>query len=207
MTKIFLIRHGQTKWNVLGRYQGQSDIELSELGLEQAKLLAAGFPETNISAVYASDLQRAYHTAACVADVFGLKVQARKGLREIDFGDWEGKTYKEIAASWPDAGKTFFSNPEKTVIPAGESFAAVQERGMASLQEIVKAHPGENVVVAAHGAIIRTILAEALHMPLQYLWSIRQDNTAINIIQYDDEHRLVELLNSTAHLKNACVKK
>jgi alpha-ribazole phosphatase len=121
MTKIFLIRHGQTKWNVLGRYQGQSDIELSELGLEQAKLLAAGFPETNISAVYASDLQRAYHTAACVADVFGLKVQARKGLREIDFGDWEGKTYKEIVASWPDAGKTFFSNPEKTVIPAGES--------------------------------------------------------------------------------------
>ena len=200
MTKIILVRHGQTKWNLMGRYQGQSDIELSETGMLQAETLANNFPAAEISAVYSSDLQRAYKTASYIADTFGLNVVAKSGLRELAFGQWEGLTYKEIEAQWPEMLADFFTHPDKAVIPAGETFATLQQRGVAAIQEIVKNHPGQNVVVAAHGAIIRTILAETLHMPLRYIWSLRQDNTAVNIIRYDEEQRMIELLNSTAHL-------
>ena len=200
MTKIILVRHGQTKWNLMGRYQGQSDIELSEMGISQAATLASHFPAADISAVYSSDLQRAYKTASYIAGRFGLPVVAEKGLREMAFGQWEGLTYKEIEAQWPEKLADFFKQPDKAMIPAGETFATLQQRGVAAMQEIVKRHPGQTVVVAAHGAIIRTILAETLHMPLRYIWSLRQDNTAVNIIRYDEEQRMVELLNSTAHL-------
>ncbi len=90
--------------------------------------------------------------------------------------------------SGPSRGANFFVNPEKITIPAGESFSELQQRGLTAIEEIVDTHPGETVLIAAHGAIIRTILAEALHMPLQYIWSLRQDNTAVNIIRYDDKN-------------------
>ena len=89
MTKIIFIRHGQTEWNITGRYQGQSDVPLSELGVEQAKKLAAAFPVQGLTAIYSSNLSRAMTTAQCVADRFGLTVQPRAELREINFGDWE----------------------------------------------------------------------------------------------------------------------
>ena len=119
----------------------------------------------------------------------------------MNFGDWEGLTYTQIEEKWPKQGANFFVNPEKIAIPAGESFSELQQRGLTAIKEIVSTHPGETVLIAAHGAIIRTILAEALHMPLQYIWSLRQDNTAVNIIRYDEQLRSVELLNSTAHLQ------
>ena len=201
MTKIILVRHGETKWNLLGRYQGQTDIALSDKGLQQAQMLAERFSFPEISAAYSSDLQRAYKTASCVANRFSLPVTEKAGLREMNFGDWEGLTYTQIEEKWPKQGANFFVNPEKITIPAGESFSELQQRGLTAIEEIVDTHPGETVLIAAHGAIIRTILAEALHMPLQYIWSLRQDNTAVNIIRYDEQLRSVELLNSTAHLQ------
>lgn len=122
MTKIIFVRHGQTEWNVLGRYQGQTDIALSPLGIEQAEKLAAHFPVDKVEAVYSSDLVRAMTTARCVADRFGLTVEPRPELRELNFGDWEGLTYDEIVAKWPDALNNFFQHPDVLEIPHGESF-------------------------------------------------------------------------------------
>ena len=122
MTKIIFVRHGQTEWNVLGRYQGQTDVALSPLGIEQAEKLAAHFPVDKIEAVYSSDLARAMKTASCVADRFGLTVEPRPELRELNFGDWEGLTYDEIVAKWPDALQNFFQHPDVLEIPHGESF-------------------------------------------------------------------------------------
>ena len=200
MTKIIFVRHGQTEWNLVGKYQGQSNIALSEKGLFQAKALAANFPVKKIDAVYSSDLQRAYKTASYIAAEFQLTVTTEEKLRELNFGLWEGKTYAEIKQNWPEIFSTFFTFPDTSTIPEGENFVILQKRAMAAVKEIIAKHIGQTVVVVAHGAILRTILAEALHIPLRYIWSIRQDNTAVNIICYDEESSIVELMNSTAHL-------
>lgn len=201
MTKIIFVRHGQTEWNVLGRYQGQTDVALSPLGIEQAEKLAAHFPVDKIEAVYSSDLARAMKTASCVADRFVLTVEPRPELRELNFGDWEGLTYDEIVAKWPDALENFFQHPDVLEIPHGESFPKLRERALACVEEIVARHPDQTVAVFAHGAILRTILTAALHMDLQYVWTIRQFNTAVNIVTYTEHGTTVELINGTGHLK------
>ena len=201
MTKVIFIRHGQTEWNVTGRYQGQSDVKLTEEGRKQAEKLADNFPVAKVDAVYASDLCRAMVTAETIANKFGLKVQAEPAFRELSFGDWEGLTYQQIVDKWEDAMANFLQHPDILEIPGGERFPAVQKRAETRLNELVKEHDGQTIVVVAHGAVLRTLLAAALHMPLQYLWSIRQFNTAVNIVRYDaDANPTVELLNSTAHL-------
>ncbi len=201
MTRVILLRHGQTEWNILGKYQGKTDVPLSDEGKAQARQLAAHFPVDAVDAVYSSDLSRARFTAECVADKFALSVKLEPQFREIDFGEWEGLTFKEIACRYPYAADgRFWQNPDEIIIPGGETFADLQRRAMMRLNEIVAAEDGKTVVVAAHGAINRVILAEALHMNLRYLWSIRQFNTAVNIIVYDGAWRTVELINGTAHL-------
>ncbi len=201
MTKLILIRHGQTEWNVLGRYQGQTDVALSPLGIEQAEKLAAHFPVDKIEAVYASDLKRAMKTAECVAARFGLPVHPCPELRELNFGDWEGLTYDEIVAKWPDALQNFFQHPDILKIPHGESFPELRARALGCIEKIVAAHPDETVAVFAHGAILRTILTAALHMDLKYVWTIRQFNTAVNIVTYTESGTTVELVNGTGHLE------
>jgi alpha-ribazole phosphatase len=201
LTKVIFIRHGQTEWNVNGRYQGQSDVQLTAAGKEQAAKLAEHFPVKEIDAVYASDLNRAMVTAEAVAGRFGLSVQAEPAFREISFGEWEGLTYEQIVAKWPEAMGNFLQHPDILEIPGGETFPAVQKRAVARLEELVAKHEGQTIAIVAHGAVLRTLLTAALHMPLQYLWSIRQFNTAVNIVRYDaGASPTVELLNSTAHL-------
>ena len=204
MTKVIFIRHGQTEWNVTGRYQGQSDVQLTAEGRRQAEQLAADFPVDTVDAVYASDLQRAMDTAETIAQKFGLSVQAEPAFREVSFGKWEGLTYQQIVAEWEEGMTNFFQHPDILEIPGGETFPAVQKRATDKLHELVKKHDGQTIVVVAHGAVLRTMLTAALHMPLQYLWSIRQFNTAVNIVRYDEgANATVELLNSTAHLGNS----
>lgn len=202
MTRLLLIRHGQTEWNKSGRYQGQSDVALSEEGLAQAGCLASHFPTDRLDAVYASDLRRAVVTAQIVADKFGLIVQKEPSFRELCFGDWEGLTYQEITARWPEAMENFLIHPDKLEIPHGETFAQVQARVMKRLREIVAKHEAGDQVVAvfAHGAVLRTVMASILQMPLSMVWSLSQYNTAVNIVRFDEGWPTVELLNGTAHL-------
>ena len=197
---LILVRHGETAWNVSGKYQGQTDVPLSAAGLKQAQILAAYFPVAKVDAIYASDLKRAMVTAEYLGKKFGLTVRPEKAFRELNFGDWEGLTYEEITAKWPEAMDNFLAHPDKLVIPNGESFAMLQDRAMAKVREMIALHPEQNVVLVAHGAVLRTVLAAALDIPLANVWRLRQYNTAISLIRYTDTMPLVEVMNSTAHL-------
>ena len=201
MTKFIFVRHGETEWNKAGRFQGQSDVSLSEKGFKQAEILAAHFPVDKVDAIYSSDLIRARNTAEAIARTFKIEVQTKKELRELHFGDWEGLTYDEIVGGWPDALANFLRHPDILEVPNGETFSQVQDRAMAAIMEIAKHHEGETVVVTAHGGILRTVLTTVMHIPLRYLWSIRQFNTAVSIACYDEAGWIIELVNSTAHLK------
>lgn len=198
--KLLLIRHGQTDWNLLGKYQGQTDIALSGEGIRQADLLAQNFPVDTLDIIYTSDLQRAFMTAERLAEKFSAPLYADKALRELNFGAWEGLTYQEIAERWPQEVKNLFGAPEKLQIPEGETFLMLQRRAMDKIHEIRAENEGKNVAVVAHGAISKAILTALLHIPLHYVWMLRQDNTAVNILRFDDEFVSVELLNGISHL-------
>ena len=200
LTRVILVRHGQTKWNVELKYQGHSEIELTPTGLQQAELVAARLAKEPIAAVYSSDLGRALMTAQRIAAVHSLSVTPVKGLREYCFGEWEGLTYQQISARWPDISVNFFKNPDDVRVPGGESFGEVKARGEASVQQLVAQHPDQTIVLVSHGGTIRTILCAALGLHLNRVWSIRQDNTAVNIIEYNGEAVTVTLVNDIHHL-------
>ena len=202
MTKIFLVRHGHTLWNGERKIQGHSNVELSADGISQAKLLAANFPLENISAIYSSDLARAKVTAEILADKFNLPLQLEKNLREANWGVWEGQTLAAIEKADPLNYERFFRNPEEVQIKNAETFAQLQARAVSALKKIIAAHPDENIIIVAHGAINRTILCHILEMPLKKMWTLSQFNTAVNIFRFEDGYFTVDLINGTSHLQN-----
>ena len=201
MTKVILTRHGITQWNIDKKYQGQSDTPLSKEGLEQAKKLAKRLSTEKIDAVYSSDLSRAQKTAECIASKHGLNVKTTPKLREILFGDWEGLTFAEIDGKWHKTFQDLFTNPDTIVIPGGESFLEVQKRAYEAFLDIIKKHPDETVVIVSHGGTIGTIFCSILELNLKHIFSIRQDNAAVNIIEYSNDRAFITLVNDNHHLK------
>ena len=192
MTKIFLIRHGETEWNAIGKLQGSSDIKLLPEGIDQAHMLAEHAPFSAVDAVYSSDLSRAMMTAEILAEKFGL--------RETSFGDWEGRFLSELAKENPKGFEKFFTKPDKVQPPNGETFLQSQARIMNAFDEIIADNEDKNIIVVSHGAAIRLILCAALYIPIRKMWSIGQYNMALNILVFEEGNFSIELLNSTLHL-------
>lgn len=200
MTKLILVRHGQTVWNHEMKYQGHADIELSPIGRQQAARVARRLRDIPVTAVYTSDLKRAFDTARIIAAAHNLPVVAMPQLREIKFGDWEGLTSEEINCRWPDCIRRLYTEPETLTIPGGETFRQLKERAQQAVTTMVQRHPDETVVAVSHGGTIRTIICAALGVSLNRVWNIRQDNTAVNILEYYDDRVVVSLLNDCHHL-------
>ena len=158
-TKVFLVRHGATTWNLEKRAQGHADIALSEEGRKQAAHVANELSHEHIDAVYSSDLKRARDTGAAIAAAHGLEVQIDPDFREIDQGEWEGLTTEEIRDGWPDL---WGPNRHYNTRPGGESPQQVRTRALKALKRAVSAHPGGTIVVVSHGGTIRWLSAEAL---------------------------------------------
>ena len=200
MTKIFLIRHGETEWNKVGKLQGSSDINLLPEGIQQAHLLAEHAPFHAVDAIYSSDLLRAVMTAEILAEKFNLPVIKERGLRETSFGDWEGRFLSELAKENPCGFENFFTRPDKVQPPNGETFLQSQARIMNALEEIIADNEDKNIIVVSHGAAIRLIICAALEMRIRKMWAIGQYNMALNILTFADGVFSVELLNNTLHL-------
>ena len=200
MTRIFLIRHGETEWNASGRLQGRSNVQLSAVGLHQARLLAAHAPFPTADAIYSSDLIRARMTAEILAAQFNLPVRIMSELRETSFGDWEGHSIRELAENLTDDFENFFVEPELCRPPHGETFTDCQARIVKAVKKIIAENENSRVIVVSHGAAIRLLLCAALGMPIHKMWSIAQFNMALNVLRVDDGSVTVELVNSTQHL-------
>ena len=189
MTEIIIIRHGETEWNKTGRFQGHSDIALSQEGRAQAAALGRNLAVDDVDAIYASDLTRAMETAAPLAKRFGLEVIPDAALRELNFGAWEGRNFHDVNAEYPGAMKNFYNDPELRV--------AGRVRGIA------EEHCGKRVIIVSHGASIRILFADILAMPIRSIWHISQLNTAVNRIRFEDDgFAVVSLMNDTSHLSS-----
>ncbi|GAB4847011.1 hypothetical protein Ancab_026023 [Ancistrocladus abbreviatus] len=165
-TEIILVRHGETEWNALGKLQGQLDVDLNEIGRQQAATVADRLSrEPNISAIYSSDLKRAHETAEIIAaKCGGIEVIRDKELRERHLGDLQGlvRQPQELARLKPEAYAVFTSNKMGQEIPGGgESLDQLYQRCTSSLQRIGEKHRGERIVVVTHGGVIRTLYRRA----------------------------------------------
>ncbi|HEX3032954.1 MAG TPA: alpha-ribazole phosphatase [Bacillota bacterium] len=200
MGRMFLVRHGETIWNNELRYQGHSDIPLNEAGRQQASKLADRLKGEKIDYFYASDLSRAMETAQIIAEPHAKTVTGVELLRETRFGVWEGMKFTEIQEMYPELWEKWKVDPRGTLIPEGEYLDHVAARVMQGIREIMTRHPHDTVLVAAHGGTIRLILAELLQMDLSNIWRIRQDNTALNIIDIYGDRPIVAVINDIHHL-------
>jgi broad specificity phosphatase PhoE len=158
VTTLLLVRHGETDWNREGRWQGHSDTHLNELGREQAARLAGEVD--GVDAIYSSDLARARETADVIARRLGLDVRVDERLRERSFGAWEGKTAPEIEAEFRDAHARWLAG-EGPGADDAEPFAEFGARVQGFVRDVLARHPGETVLVVAHGGSIRVIHALA----------------------------------------------
>ncbi|TCO79790.1 histidine phosphatase family protein [Marinisporobacter balticus] len=202
MTRLYIIRHGQTKWNIESRAQGSKNIELTKKGRDQANLLAERMKKYKIDCIYSSDLDRAHETAVMIGKKKNLQVNTINELREMCFGEWEGLTNEKIIEDYKEHYTVWRNKPHEADIPGGEKLLAVQKRGLKAIHEIIKKNKNKNILIVSHGITIKTILLGIMDMDLSNLYKIRQDNTCMNIIEYKDYGPVLVSLNDTAHLEN-----
>lgn len=189
--RLLIIRHGQTDWNAAGRWQGMAQIPLNDIGMAQANVLADHLASRPISAVYTSDLIRASETAARIAERHNLPVHADPRWRELNMGSFQGMTWAEISARYPEEARTMKQNYMGFEAPGGgESRRSMQDRVYEAFLEIARTESGPEVAVVSHGGTIRVLLiklfegSEDANVPIE--------NTSITIIETDgNEHHLV----------------
>ncbi len=182
MTKLVLIRHGETDWNLEGRYQGQSDIPLNANGMLQAKELAEMLRAQHFDAIYSSDLLRARLTAEILARTTGAPLHVDPRLREINQGQWEGMLFSEIRQRYPELIAQRRNDPLSVIPPGGESIEQVRERVLAALKAIVTAHPDGEVAIVSHGLALAIIKVHLSDLPISNVWDQIPENAQPEVV-------------------------
>jgi broad specificity phosphatase PhoE len=198
--RLLLARHGQTVWNADRRFQGGSDVALSELGRAQAAALGRALASYRVAATYVSPLARARETAAIALAGAAVPIVPLEELRELSLGEWEGCTVGEIRGRAGDPYRAWLRAPLDCPPPGGEPLDAVCERVRAAVDRIAAAHPdGEDVLVIAHGGVISVYACHLLGCSFNALWRLRVDNASLTVVR---PPRVVTV-NDTAHLEPA----
>jgi probable phosphoglycerate mutase len=202
-TRILAIRHGETAWNVDTRIQGHLDIPLNDTGRWQAERLGQSLVAEDITAIYASDLSRAHETALYVSRASGVPVVAELGLRERGFGDFEGRTFAEIEVALPEQAERWRKRDPAFSPSGGESLLQVQERVLATVDRLAKQHPGELIVMVAHGGVMDVLYRAATRLDLQATRTWLLGNTAVNRLLWTPEGLSLVGWSDTQHLADA----
>jgi probable phosphoglycerate mutase len=202
-TRILAIRHGETAWNVDTRIQGHLNIPLNATGHWQAKRLGQALAAEKIAAIYASDLSRAHETALYVSRASGIPVVPELGLRERGFGDFEGRTFAEIEIALPDQAARWRKRDPAFAPTGGESLLQVQERVLATVDRLAKAHPGELIVMVGHGGVMDVLYRAATRLDLQAARTWLLGNTAVNRLLWTPEGLSLVGWSDTQHLADA----
>jgi probable phosphoglycerate mutase len=200
-TRICIVRHGETDWNAARRIQGQTDIPLNETGRQQAEATAQGLVGQHFAAIYSSDLQRAHDTAVATARVLEMPVQSEPGLRERHYGEFQGLTQDEIKAR--DDYARYISRDVSFSYGNGESLAVFSERIKETLNELARRHPGESILVFAHGGVLDIIYRIATHRPLETARDFPIPNAALNWIEIGNPDWQLLEWGVQKHLENA----
>ncbi len=194
--KFILVRHGETEWNSTGKFGGFADVPLNETGLHQAQCAGEKLRNESIDAVYCSTLSRAVKTADEILKYHDLPVTYCDSIREMNFGKWEGLTYKEIHAIYPVEAQAWIENYTNVPCLGGESLKMFYERIAKAFEVIrseVKAH--DTVLIVAHSGVVKGILAHEIVGSVEGFWKFKVQNGSIAILEYDQDFPILCELN------------
>ena len=200
-TRVLAIRHGETAWNVGAKIQGHLDIPLNDTGRWQAERMAATVADDAIDVIYSSDLLRASQTAEPIARLCQLPLTTDAGLRERCFGVFQGMTFPEIEARWPEEARRWSKrDPDFGPDGGGESLTVFYDRCVGAATRLVAAHPGQTVVLVAHGGVMDCLYRAATRVDLRAPRSWQLSNASINRLLYTPEGFTLVGWNDTGHL-------
>jgi len=198
--KIILVRHGETEWNVAEVFRGRIDIELNDVGLEQAELLGEFLSGVVIEAVYTSPLKRAFQTARSIAGYHKLEVKTSPALIDLNLGDWQGLSRDIVASKFKESYDLWMNRPEQAVIPNGETLAEVRKRALPLVEEETAGHKG-TVVLSTHRVICKVLTCALLGLDDSHFWNIEYGNCGITTFVYSNGRFILTEHNNTSFLK------
>lgn len=211
-TKIIFVRHGETDWNQMRRFQGNTDIPLNAIGRLQAGYAREGLRDQHIDACYSSPLKRAEETAEIICAPHGILAEPVWDLREQELGEWEGMLAAEIEEQYPGLLRLWRNAPGKLKIPGGETFEQVRQRGTAAFWKVTKENPGKTILLVSHMVCISIILSDLAGLDYNTIWDRPIGNAAwctveagwehrAEIVEWDHEEHIPEEKRTTVRLK------
>lgn len=200
-TYVMVVRHGETEWNTEGRRQGHLDSTLTAKGRAQAEALAQRFTPESCSAIYSSDLGRAFETARTIAEKIGHEVVADERLRERNLGIFQGLDGDEIRKRYPTEYEEHRNGGADHAVPMGESFRQQTERNMRCLEELAKRHAGEIIMVVTHGGVLSALFRHTLDISLDAPRRFSFKNASVNLFRFQDGIWGLETWGDITHLQ------
>ena len=200
MSRLLLVRHGDTELNSAERYWGHSDVKLSATGLRQAERLRDRLTAERIDAIYSSDLRRASVTAETIGSRHRLEVVICSELREVNFGKLEGLTFEEISQLYPEVTKLWVEGNPELKYPGGESLNGFNKRVSDFASRLEKHALEETILIVAHSGSLRTLMCQLLGIELRYRRQFRLDLASLSILETYSQGAILSLLNDVCHL-------
>jgi phosphoserine phosphatase len=199
--QIILLRHGATDWNLQGRCQGATDLELNEVGIRQAESIATRLSREKIAAIYSSNLKRAQQTAEFVNRFHSLPIQIEKDVRELDHGALEGLTFNDIKENFPEFIQRWRTEPAEIQVPGGEKLVDVAQRAWNGLHRISGRHQaGEIIVVVSHNFPILAILCRIAGVHLNHYRSFHLDPCGITRLNHSGRNWSITQINNKDYI-------
>ncbi|WP_448589712.1 histidine phosphatase family protein [Thermodesulfobium sp.] len=200
--KIYLIRHGETKWNKESRYQGVKDVPLSEKGIEQVKRLGRYFSGLPLDIIVSSPLSRTKETADYIVNFYPKELQVfyDKRFLEISHGLWEGKVVDEVKEEFKEIYDFWKTKPYEAKMPEGEGLHDVSLRATSAFKEWVGKYKGKDIAFVTHDVVIRVIMMDIFSLPYDFFWKFKLANAGINILEYEQDYKLLSI-NLVCHLE------
>jgi broad specificity phosphatase PhoE len=204
MTRLIVVRHGQTEWNRVERFRGRADVPLNETGLRQTQAAARRIAgDWLVQAVYYSDLARTRAMAQGIAAACHAPLSPQAGLLDIDYGAWSGLSPDEVAARDGGLLALWRTQPHKAQIPGGESLEAVRERAVSCMESLAARHDGQTIVLVSHLVVCRLLVLAALGLDSSHFWRIQQETATINVFEWSSGVYTIVAVNDACHAHEA----
>ena len=201
MTKVYVVRHGQTAWNLEEVFRGRMDIPLDETGKKEVHLAGKALKDETLHAIYSSPLSRSMETAENIAKFQNIEVKPLEAIIDISYGEWEGVSLAEVQKKYPDLYTLWLKEPHKVRFPNGESLEQVRVRTQNAIENLLEKHENENIALVAHRVPNKVISCALLGIDNSNFWRIQQDTASTNLFIYKEGQWLISYLNDTSYLK------